>query len=82
MVQGGDVVALLLGYRGLRQGGRSRGPVWPPPCTAPPGARPHAGQRLQLQHLGLSVFLNQAVILGEVQGLSRSIVATDTMNCR
>ena len=35
VVQGSDVVALLLGDRGLRQGGRSRGPAWHPLPTPP-----------------------------------------------
>ena len=42
VVQGSDVVALFLGDRGLRQGGRSRGPAWHSPRTA------HLGRGLTL----------------------------------
>ena len=83
VVQGGDVVALLLGGRGLQQGGWSQGPAWP----AGPPALPRPGHGLTLASCVSSSSTwamsscTRSLFSGRFKS-TRSIVATDTMNCR
>ena len=83
VVQGGDVVALLLGGRGLQQGGWSQGPAW----SAGPPALPRLGHGLTLASCVSSSSTwamsscTRSLFSGRFKS-TRSIVATDTMNWR